>query len=119
MTTPEKEGAAFAHTPRPVLVSEYDRTQRYYGDSRAEAAAGLLAADLISRVRLLRFLGKKTAQLELSVSNGNLRVDLDAAALRELARTRAVTPSADAVAIAQDRIREKAHFARCAAHGGV
>jgi 5-(carboxyamino)imidazole ribonucleotide synthase len=30
-----------------------------------------------------------------------------------------VSPSAEAVAIAQDRIREKAHFARCAAASGV
>lgn len=94
MTTPEKEGAAFTHTPRPALVPERHRTQRYYGDFRAEAAAGLLAADSISRVRLLRFLGKKTAQLELSVPNGNLHVDLDAATLRELAR-RLIDAAAD------------------------
>jgi 5-(carboxyamino)imidazole ribonucleotide synthase len=30
-----------------------------------------------------------------------------------------VSPPADRVAIAQDRIREKAHFARCAAASGV
>jgi len=41
--------------------------------------------------------------------------NVPAQALAELARARAVSPPADCVAIAQDRIREKAHFARCAA----
>ena len=45
--------------------------------------------------------------------------NVPAEALAELARTRPVAPAAEAVAIAQDRIREKAHFARCAASGGV
>ena len=45
--------------------------------------------------------------------------NVPAQALAELARTRAVSPPADCVAIAQDRIREKAHFARCAAASGV
>ena len=41
--------------------------------------------------------------------------NVPAHALAELAHTRCVAPLADVVAIAQDRIREKAHFARCAA----
>lgn len=45
--------------------------------------------------------------------------NVPAEVLAELARTRAVSPPADCVAIAQDRIREKAHFARCAAASGV
>ena len=45
--------------------------------------------------------------------------NVPAQALAELARTRAVSPPADCVAIAQDRIREKAHFARCATGSGV
>ena len=45
--------------------------------------------------------------------------NVPAEALAELARTRAVSPPADCVAIAQDRIREKAHFARCATGSGV
>ena len=45
--------------------------------------------------------------------------NVPAQALADLARTRAVSPPADCVAIAQDRIREKAHFARCAATSGV
>lgn len=46
--------------------------------------------------------------------------NVPADALAELARTRRVAPAADAVAIAQDRIREKTHFAHCAsASGGV
>ncbi len=39
--------------------------------------------------------------------------NVPAPALAELARTVPVSPSADAVAIAQDRIAEKAHFVRC------
>jgi 5-(carboxyamino)imidazole ribonucleotide synthase len=45
--------------------------------------------------------------------------NVPAASLDELARARPVAPSAEAVAIAQDRIREKAHFARCAAASGI
>ena len=45
--------------------------------------------------------------------------NVPADALAELARLRPVSPAAEAVAIAQDRIREKAHFARCAARSGV
>ena len=45
--------------------------------------------------------------------------NVPAQALAELARTRAVSPPTGCVAIAQDRIREKAHFARCAAASGV
>ena len=45
--------------------------------------------------------------------------NVPAEALAELARTRAVSPPADCVAVAQNRIREKAHFARCAAASGV
>jgi 5-(carboxyamino)imidazole ribonucleotide synthase len=39
--------------------------------------------------------------------------NVPADALAQLAQTRPVAPSADAVAIAQDRAREKAHFTRC------
>ncbi len=39
--------------------------------------------------------------------------------LAQLAALLPVSPAADAVAIAQDRIREKAHFARCAQASGV
>ena len=45
--------------------------------------------------------------------------NVPAEALAQLAATRPVAPAADCVAIAQDRIREKAHFARCAAASGV
>ena len=41
--------------------------------------------------------------------------NVPAESLAELARTRPVAPPAECVAIAQDRVREKAHFARCAA----
>ena len=43
--------------------------------------------------------------------------NVPAAALAELARTHPVAPAAEAVSIAQDRAREKAHFQRCAASG--
>jgi 5-(carboxyamino)imidazole ribonucleotide synthase len=39
--------------------------------------------------------------------------NVPAEALRQLALTRPVAPNADAVSIAQDRAREKAHFVRC------
>lgn len=39
--------------------------------------------------------------------------NVPAAALAKLAQSRPVSPAADAVAIAQDRAREKAHFTRC------
>ncbi len=45
--------------------------------------------------------------------------NVPADSLAQLAAARAVSPMADAVAIAQDRIREKAHFARCAPASGV
>jgi len=45
--------------------------------------------------------------------------NVPAAALAELARTCVVAPAAEAVSIAQDRVREKAHLQRCAAASGV
>jgi len=45
--------------------------------------------------------------------------NVPAESLAELAARLPVAPAAEAVAIAQDRIREKAHFARCARISGV
>ncbi len=45
--------------------------------------------------------------------------NVPAEALATLAASRPVAPAADCVAIAQDRIREKAHFTRCASTSGV
>ena len=45
--------------------------------------------------------------------------NVPAAALAQLAITRPVAPGAAAVAIAQDRVQEKAHFSACAAASGV
>jgi 5-(carboxyamino)imidazole ribonucleotide synthase len=45
--------------------------------------------------------------------------NVPAAALAQLALTRPVAPGAAAVAIAQDRLQEKAHFSACAAASGV
>ena len=45
--------------------------------------------------------------------------NVPAFALRQLAKTRPVAPAAECVAIAQDRLAEKAHLARSAAQSGV
>ena len=45
--------------------------------------------------------------------------NVPAPALRKLAETRQVAPSADCVAVAQDRLQEKAHFVQCAPISGV
>ena len=45
--------------------------------------------------------------------------NVPAPALRELAKSRPVAPSADNVAVAQDRLLEKAHFIQCAPISGV
>jgi 5-(carboxyamino)imidazole ribonucleotide synthase len=45
--------------------------------------------------------------------------NVPAPALRILAAQRPVSPSADCVAVAQDRLREKAHFVQCASISGV
>ncbi|HAJ12597.1 MAG: 5-(carboxyamino)imidazole ribonucleotide synthase [Hydrogenophaga sp.] len=45
--------------------------------------------------------------------------NVPAQALRALAQQRPVAPSADCVAVAQDRLQEKAHFVQCAPISGV
>jgi 5-(carboxyamino)imidazole ribonucleotide synthase len=53
---------------------------------------------------------------ELAACSGAVTTEFEnvpASALERLARDRPVAPSAEAVAIAQDRTREKAHFTRC------
>ena len=45
--------------------------------------------------------------------------NVPASALRQLAASRFVAPSADCVAVAQDRLQEKAHFVQCAPISGV
>jgi 5-(carboxyamino)imidazole ribonucleotide synthase len=45
--------------------------------------------------------------------------NVPAPALRTLAEQRPVAPSADCVAVAQDRLQEKAHFVQCAPISGV
>jgi 5-(carboxyamino)imidazole ribonucleotide synthase len=45
--------------------------------------------------------------------------NVPAAALQSLAKLRPVSPSAASVAIAQNRVAEKAHFVACAAKGGA
>ncbi|MBU3653669.1 MAG: 5-(carboxyamino)imidazole ribonucleotide synthase [Limnohabitans sp.] len=55
----------------------------------------------------LRTLAQQTSGITTEFEN------VPARALSELARTRNVSPAADAVSIAQDRALEKAHFTRC------
>lgn len=86
MTTPQTKATPFEHSPRPALVSEDYRLQRYYGYSSPLAINGLLAPDSEHRVRLFRWRGEDVARLELFVPSGQMRVALDVAALRELAR---------------------------------
>ena len=45
--------------------------------------------------------------------------NVPAPALRQLAASRPVAPSADCVGVAQDRLQEKAHFVQCAPISGV
>ena len=45
--------------------------------------------------------------------------NVPAPALRSLAAQRPVAPAADCVSVAQDRLREKAHFVQCAPFSGV
>jgi 5-(carboxyamino)imidazole ribonucleotide synthase len=45
--------------------------------------------------------------------------NVPAPALRALSAQRTVSPSADCVAVAQDRMKEKAHFVECASRSGV
>lgn len=61
MTTPEKEGAAFTHTPRPALVSERYRTQRYYGAACSALEQAEAPADDALRVALSSALHHATA----------------------------------------------------------
>ena len=61
----------------------------------------------------LRELAARAAAITTEFEN------VPAEALAVLAATRPVAPAAACVAIAQDRIREKAHFAHCAATSGV
>lgn len=61
----------------------------------------------------LRELAARAAAITTEFEN------VPAQSLAILAASRPVSPAADCVAIAQDRIREKAHFAQCAAQSGV
>ena len=61
----------------------------------------------------LRELAARAAAITTEFEN------VPAEALATLAATRPVAPAAACVAIAQDRIREKAHFTRCAERSGV
>ena len=79
--------------------------------------AGLVSHDHIKTTYLdpagLAELSKRCAAITTEFEN------VPAVALQTLAKLRPVSPSADSVAIAQNRVAEKAHFVACAAKGGA
>jgi 5-(carboxyamino)imidazole ribonucleotide synthase len=89
-------------------------------DADATSPAGLVSHHHIQTAYLdeagLRQLAKISAAITTEFEN------VPASALQSLAHDfdggRPVSPSADAVAIAQNRVAEKAHFVACAAKGG-
>ncbi|MFT3778744.1 MAG: 5-(carboxyamino)imidazole ribonucleotide synthase [Ottowia sp.] len=104
-------GRMFVHTAQALgyetVVLDPDPASPAGRVSHHFIQAGYTDADALGRL----------ANLAHAVTTEFENVPADA--LAALARTRPVAPAAQAVAIAQDRIREKAHFARCAAASGV
>jgi 5-(carboxyamino)imidazole ribonucleotide synthase len=86
-------------------------------DADAASPAGLVSRHHIKTAYLdeagLAELAKISAAITTEFEN------VPAAALQSLAKQRPVSPSAASVAIAQDRVAEKAHFLACAAKGGA
>jgi 5-(carboxyamino)imidazole ribonucleotide synthase len=85
-------------------------------DADAASPAGLVSHHHIKTAYLdeagLAELAKISAAITTEFEN------VPAAALQSLAKQRPVSPSAASVAIAQDRVAEKAHFVACAAKNG-
>ncbi len=85
-------------------------------DADATSPAGLVSHHHIQTAYLdeagLGKLAKISAAITTEFEN------VPASALQSLALQRPVSPSADSVAIAQNRVAEKAHFVACAAKGG-
>ena len=83
-------------------------------DPDATSPAGLVSHHHIQTAYLdeagLGKLAKISAAITTEFEN------VPASALQSLALQRPVSPSADSVAIAQNRVAEKAHFVTCAAH---
>lgn len=86
-------------------------------DADATSPAGLVSHHHIQTAYLdeagLGKLAKISAAITTEFEN------VPASALQSLALQRPVSPSADSVAIAQNRVAEKAHFVACAAKGGI
>ena len=86
-------------------------------DQDALSPAGLVSHHHIQTAYLdeagLGQLAKISAAITTEFEN------VPASALQSLALQRSVSPSADAVAIAQNRVAEKAHFVACAVKGGT
>ncbi len=86
-------------------------------DADATSPAGLVSHHHIQTAYLdeagLGKLAKISAAITTEFEN------VPASALQSLALQRPVSPSAESVAIAQNRVAEKAHFVACAAKGGA
>ena len=86
-------------------------------DPDAESPAGLISHHAITTAYDDPAGLAQLAQLAHAITTEFENVP--AAALEQLARLRPVAPSAACVAVAQDRVQEKAHFERCLAQSGV
>jgi 5-(carboxyamino)imidazole ribonucleotide synthase len=80
-------------------------------DPDANSPAGLVSHHHIQTAYVDEAGLKQLAEVSAAITTEFENVP--APALRALAATRPVAPAADAVAIAQDRAQEKAHFVRC------
>ena len=85
-------------------------------DADATSPAGLVSHHHIQTAYLDEAGLKQLAQISAAITTEFENVP--ASALQSLALQRPVSPSAHSVAIAQDRVREKAHFVACAAKAG-
>jgi 5-(carboxyamino)imidazole ribonucleotide synthase len=86
-------------------------------DADADSPAGLVSHHHIKTAYL-----DETGLAELAKISAAVTTEFEnvpALALQTLAKTRTVSPSAASVAIAQNRVAEKAHFVACAAKGGA
>lgn len=86
-------------------------------DADATSPAGLVSHHHIKTTYLDEVGLAELANISAAVTTEFENVP--AAALQSLAKLRPVSPSADSVAIAQNRVAEKAHFVACAAKGGA
>ena len=86
-------------------------------DADSTSPAGLVSHHHIQTAYLDEAGLKQLANISAAITTEFENVP--ASALQSLALQRPVSPSADSVAIAQNRVAEKAHFVACAAKGGA